>query len=38
MEILPRLTFITGFEWGSDVYINLTSPEDAASFLKEIIV
>jgi UDPglucose--hexose-1-phosphate uridylyltransferase len=38
MEILPRLTFITGFEWGSDVYINSTSPEDAASFLKEIIV
>lgn len=38
MEILPRLTLLTGFEWASDVYINTTSPEDAAGFLKEIIV
>ena len=38
MEILPRLTFLTGFEWASDLYINTTSPEDAAAFLKEIIV
>ena len=38
MEILPRLTFLTGFEWGSDLYINTTSPEDAAAFLKEIII
>jgi len=38
MEILPRLTFLTGFEWASDLYINTTSPEDAAAFLKEIII
>jgi len=38
LEILPRLTFLTGFEWASDLYINTTSPEDAAAFLKEIII
>lgn len=38
IEIMPKLTNIAGFEWGTGFYINPTSPEDAASFLKEITV
>ncbi|MEW6291082.1 MAG: galactose-1-phosphate uridylyltransferase [Thermodesulfobacteriota bacterium] len=34
-EIMPKLTQIAGFEWGSGFYINPTPPEDAAKFLKE---
>jgi UDPglucose--hexose-1-phosphate uridylyltransferase len=34
-EIIPRLMRIAGFEWGSGFYINPTSPEDAAKFLRE---
>jgi len=36
MEILPRLTKVAGFEWGSGFYINPTPPEDAAKFLSEV--
>ena len=36
IEIMPRLTRVAGFEWGSGVYINPTPPEDAAKFLKEV--
>jgi UDPglucose--hexose-1-phosphate uridylyltransferase len=35
MEIFPRLTTPGGFELGSDVYINIVAPEDAAVFLRE---
>jgi UDPglucose--hexose-1-phosphate uridylyltransferase len=34
-EIIPRLTRIAGFEWGSGFYINPTTPEDAAKFMRE---
>lgn len=34
-EIIPRLTQVAGFEWGSGFYINPTTPEDAAKFLRE---
>ncbi len=34
-EIMPKLTQIAGFEWGSGFYINPTPPEDAAKFLRE---
>ena len=34
-EIIPRLTRVAGFEWGSGFYINPTAPEDAAKFLRE---
>jgi len=34
-EIIPRLTQVAGFEWGSGFYINPTTPEDAAKILKE---
>jgi UDPglucose--hexose-1-phosphate uridylyltransferase len=35
IELVPRLTQIAGFEWGSGFHINPTSPEDAALFLRE---
>ena len=35
IELVPRLTQIAGFEWGTGFYINPTSPEDAAVFLRE---
>lgn len=38
IEFMPKLTKIAGFEWGTGFYINPTSPEDAARYLKEIIV
>jgi len=36
VEIMPRLTRIAGFEWGSGFYINSMPPEEACKFLKEI--
>lgn len=35
IEIMPRLTKVAGFEWGTGFYINPTPPEDAARFLRE---
>ena len=34
-EILPMLTRVAGFEWGSGFYINPLSPEDACKSVKE---
>jgi len=36
IEIVPRLTKVAGFEWGSGFYINPTPPENAAKFLREV--
>jgi UDPglucose--hexose-1-phosphate uridylyltransferase len=35
-EIIPRITRVAGFEWGSGFYINTVPPEQAASFLREV--
>ncbi|MDI6891983.1 MAG: galactose-1-phosphate uridylyltransferase [Actinomycetota bacterium] len=35
IEIIPRLTMPAGFEWGTDIYINVVSPEEAARALRE---
>jgi len=35
IELMPRLTRIAGFEWGTGFYINPTAPEDAAKSLRE---
>ncbi|MEJ5257924.1 MAG: galactose-1-phosphate uridylyltransferase [Fervidobacterium sp.] len=35
VEIIPRLTRVAGFEWGSGFYINPVPPEDAARYLTE---
>ena len=34
-EMMPRLTRIAGFEWGTGFYINPTPPEEAAQFLRD---
>ncbi len=36
LEIIPKLTKIAGFEWGTGFYINPVAPEDAALYLREI--
>lgn len=36
IEIVPKLTSVGGFEWGSGFYINPTPPEEAAQFLRDI--
>lgn len=36
LEIMPRLTIAAGFEMGTGVYINVTSPEDAAEHLRTV--
>ncbi|MEO0295702.1 MAG: galactose-1-phosphate uridylyltransferase [candidate division WOR-3 bacterium] len=36
IEIIPRITYIAGFEWGSGFYINPISPEEAARYLREV--
>jgi UDPglucose--hexose-1-phosphate uridylyltransferase len=35
IEIIPHLTRVAGFEWGTGFYINPTPPEEAAQFLRE---
>ena len=35
IELIPRLTRVAGFEWGSGFYINPTPPEEAAKYLRE---
>lgn len=35
-EVIPRLTRIAGFEWGSGFYINPSTPEEAAKFLRDL--
>lgn len=36
IEILPRLTGVAGFEFGTGFHINPTLPEEAAQFLREV--
>ena len=38
MEIIPKLTKVAGFEWGSGFYINPTPPEESAKYLREASV
>lgn len=35
IEILPALSRVAGFEWGSGFFINPVPPEDAAQYLRE---
>jgi UDPglucose--hexose-1-phosphate uridylyltransferase len=35
IEIIPKLTKVAGFEWGTGFYINPTPPEESAKFLRE---
>ncbi len=36
VEIIPRLTKVAGFEWGTGFYVNPVPPENAAEFLRGI--
>jgi len=35
VELIPKLTRVAGFEWGTGFYINPTAPEEAARVLRE---
>jgi len=36
VEVMPKLTQVAGFEWGTGFYINPMTPEEATSCLREI--
>jgi UDPglucose--hexose-1-phosphate uridylyltransferase len=36
IEIMPKLTRVAGFEWGTGFYINPTPPEEAARVLRAV--
>jgi UDPglucose--hexose-1-phosphate uridylyltransferase len=38
MEMMPKLTKVAGFEWGTGFYINPTPPEESAQFLREAVI
>jgi len=38
IEIIPRLTKVAGFEWGTGFYINPIPPESAAEFVRQVEV
>jgi UDPglucose--hexose-1-phosphate uridylyltransferase len=38
IEVMPRLTRVAGFEWGTGFYICPLPPESAAKFLREVKV
>ena len=38
LEIMPKLTKVAGFEWGTGFYINPTPPEESAKYLREAAV
>ena len=37
IEIIPRLTRVAGFEWGTGLYINPVPPETSAEYLREAV-
>ena len=38
IELIPRLTRVAGFEWGSGFYINPTPPEESAKYLRDAVI
>jgi UDPglucose--hexose-1-phosphate uridylyltransferase len=38
LEVMPKLTKVAGFEWGTGFYINPTPPEESAHFLREAVI
>jgi UDPglucose--hexose-1-phosphate uridylyltransferase len=38
LEILPKLQYVAGFEWGSGLFMNSLAPEDAARSLREVAI
>ncbi len=37
-EVMPKLTKVAGFEWGTGFYINPTPPEEAAAALRNVVI
>ena len=35
LEVIPKLTHVAGFEWGTGFHVNPTPPEEAAKFLRQ---
>ncbi|MBL8175083.1 MAG: galactose-1-phosphate uridylyltransferase [Bryobacterales bacterium] len=35
IEVIPKLTKVAGFEWGTGFYLNPTPPEEAARYLRD---
>lgn len=35
IELIPKISKVAGFEWGTGFYINPTPPEEAAEYLRE---
>ncbi len=38
IEVVPALSHVAGFEWGSGFYINPVPPEESAEFLRRVAV
>lgn len=38
LELMPKLTKVAGFEWGTGFYINPTPPEVSAEFMRELVL
>jgi UDPglucose--hexose-1-phosphate uridylyltransferase len=36
LEVIPKLTRVAGYEWGSGFFINPLPPEDAAEALRAV--
>ncbi len=36
VEVMPRISRVAGFEWGSGFYINPTAPEEATDVLRKV--
>ena len=37
IEVMPKLSKVAGFEWGTGFYINPTPPEESAQFLRDAV-
>src|SRR2546430_8861062 len=35
IEVMPKLSQVAGFEWGTGFYINPIPPDEAAAFLRD---
>jgi UDPglucose--hexose-1-phosphate uridylyltransferase len=38
LEILPKLQYVAGFEWGSGFSMNSLAPEEAARLLRDVVI
>jgi len=38
IELIPKLTQVAGFEWGTGFYINPVKPEESATFLRDAAI